>query len=474
MPWGRGVFAFFAIVIARRVIRLQANDRYDSPAGSATDGPDCVGRDDAACDVDALRLRDTSASVERTLKTYETLRARFAGNYNALWGKYQSNKKVLYKHRGVQECLNRQICDLNGTNETVTRRLREQEENNERLKTSSGRLEKMLRKEKDNAARLHDQIQNQKTCLEKTFGELSDAKQMLDAANGELAEKTEERRKLTSALEAHKDRLSRAVEKHTIEKLQLIKNNNIVSTELDIQKYRNAELNKTVREQKCQLQQQTESLEKSNEQNQVLKQIIAKEMIQANESIDKLRKDKLNITNEKEELEKKLEEHAKAFESLGHENEQLKTQINETQFKLDAVVKNGDEKLKSLTEKMANVDEERRQLNVEMTSMNQINAELEKRLSEAKKMHNVEAENVYNLERRLKNVCQRLNKCSQCSNKSPASTGPFFHNQTKALDELKPTGERSGLKSEHDCTESISNFEKLISKCESIINSFNK
>jgi len=339
------------------------------------------------------------------------------------------------------------------------------------------RLEEILIEEKRNAACLKSENQSHKRRLEKTFDELSDTTRMLNKTNDELDKKTEEHCSAASALEIHKDKLSRAVEKHNIEKLQLNKNNNIVNTELDIQKYRNAELHKTVCERNCQLQHQTELLEKSNEQNEILKQIIAKEMIQANESIDKSRKDKLIIINEKEELEMKLEEYKNTFALLEHENEQLKTQINELQFKLDTIVKNGDEKLKLLTEKMGSIDDERKQLNIEITSMNQINAELEKRLAEAKKMHNVETENVYNLERRLKYVCHRPIEYSQRSNKSPAGTGPFFHSYTKVLDELSSTDEYSYLKSEDSRTESLennSNFEKLISKCETIINSFNK
>lgn len=374
--------------------------------------------------------------------------------------------------------MTREVGDLDKTNETMQCRLKEQEEKIECLQNSNGQLEETLVKERDNVAGLKSQCRNRKRCLEKTIDELADTTRLLNKTSDKLDKKTEEHYKLASAAEILKDKLSRAVDKHNIEKLQLIKNHTVVNTELDIQKYRNAELYKTVCEQKYQFQRQTEMLEKSNEQNEALKQFMAKEMIRANESIDKLRNDKLNIINEKEDTEKKWVECVKTFEPLGRENEQLKTQITESQFKLDTVIKNGDEKLKLLTEQMENVDEERKRLHVEITSMNQINAELEKQLSEAKKMHNAETENVHNLERKLNNVCRRLIKCSECSNKSTAGTCLFFHSYTKVMDELKSTGECSSFsKSEDSRTESsenISNFDKLILKCESIIHSFNK
>jgi len=416
--------------------------------------------------------------VESTLKTYKTLYRRITDNYYTLWSKYQNKKKVLAKCKRFQERLNKKIHELNKNIETVECQLRKQEDRNKCLEDNNNRLEASLMEEKNNVACLKSQYQNQKQCLEKTVDELTDTTQILKKTNEELDNNIEENCKLTSALEILNDKFTRTLDKHNIEKLQTIKNNNIINTELEIQKYRNTELNKSVCEQKCKLQEQAELLEKSNDQNEKLKEMIANERVQVNESIEKLRKEKLIIECEMEQVKNQSNEYVTLLECLELENNQLKTQINEFKFKLDTVIKNSDEKLKSLTEKLKNVQANRKQLKGEITSTNQINAELKEQLLVAKKMHKAEIENVHNLEKKLKNACQKSTKYSQNSNTNPCNTGPFLQSYMKVLDELKSTGEYSCLNSEDSLMENVENnnmnFEKLISKCESIINVFNK
>lgn len=412
-----------------------------------------------ACGNIALRkqLCNTSTFIERKLKTYKTLHSQLTENFNMLWSKYQNKKKLLYTYQGFQKCLNEKIIELNNKHQIVKCQLKEQEKKNKCLEDNNNQLEESLTKEKNNVAYLTCQSKNQKKCLKKTLAELSDTTQILNKTIDQLDKKTEEHGKLTLELDTFRDKLSQITEKHNIEELQLIKNNNVMNTELEIQKYRNTELNRAVCEQKYQFQDKTELLQKSNEQNEALKQMMVKERIQANDSIDKLRKDKLNIVNEKEELERKTDEYMEKIKCLGIENERLKTQMNESQFKLNAIIKNRDEKLKLLTEKIENIDKDKKQLNTEIISMKRINTELEEKLSETKRKHNAESEKVYNLERRLKNAGHKPIKYIQCSLTNTVSTDPIFPSRMMVLDELKSISE-SCLNSEDSFTESLENI----------------
>jgi len=316
--------------------------------------------------------------------------------------------------------------------------LNEQDEKNRRLEDNYKLLEDILVKERKDVTYLKSQNQNQTKSLEILSDDLYNTTQILDKTNEKLERITEEHRKLTLTLEILNGKLSRTVEKHDIEKLKLTKTNSIVNTELEIEKFRNAKLNTTVCEQNHKLQNQTELLETCREKNEELKQTIVNEKRQADDSFNALKKDKLNVESEKKELEKKLEDYLVQLKSLGLENEQLNAQNNEIQYKIDEAIKSGDERLKLFTEKMENMDEEINRLNIEITSKNQIITELEEQLSVAKRMYKAETENVYDLDRKFKNACQRPNTYGQSSNVSLCS---FFQSYTKVLDELKSTGE---------------------------------
>lgn len=245
-----------------------------------------------------------------------------------------------------------------------------------------------------------------------------------------------------------------------------------------------SDLNQTIFQQKIQNQDLSEVLEKCNQKIDVIKQTIDKSNVESENRIDVLRGERLNVEEERISLEKELKKCEKELEQLGHQNERLNTDVNKLQCKLDGVVKNSDEKHKLLTKTVKTNLADNKQLMAEIDSKKQLIVRLEAKLSETRKTHKTEAENVHNLKIKLDNLKHKRNiimspviKCGDHNKYDPQTS-----RVNKVLDDFKSDSENIILTTPKERTgrcpddfeDSDQEIEDLIKTCKSLVNDFNK
>lgn len=415
-----------------------------------------------------------------TVKTQKQIHCKLTENYNVLWNKYQNKKKELDNSKCVQECLSNKIDELNKKCDKLLCMLKEQGEKNKCLEEEYNQLDECLKEEKNNVTSLKVQNQKKKMCLERTSEELNKTKQILNEQCCEITKIKEEHCKLKSKSEFLQDTLSLKVDKCNLIELQLAKNKEIAKTEVQLQKYRNTELDQILCKQNNQLQELTEMLGKDNERINVLKETIGKERIEAENCIDKIRQKKLKVEKEREELNKKLEEHMEKLKCSEIQIDHLNSEMNELQYKLDMTIKDSNEKQKLSAECMEKIKNDMNKLKTEITSKNQIIIQLEQQICEAKKMHMIATENICNLKRKLEKLRDKPVKCISNSNqcvtpKIPCTTS---HNNYQMTDHVNKVLHELKLDNDGNCSEVLEgntqNFENLIIQCNSIINHFDQ
>lgn len=436
---------------------------------------------EALCSKEELQkqLNSTSSCIVDTVKKQKQIHCKLTENYNKLWNKYQNKKKELDNCKNAQECLSNKIEELNKKCDKLLCMLKEQGEKNKCLEEEYNQLEQCLKEERNNVTCLKAKNQKQKMCLERTSEELNRTTQLLTEQCCEITKIKEEHCKLKSKSEYLQDELSLKIDKCNLIELQLTKNKEIAKTEVQLQKYRNIELDQTLCKQNNQLQELIEMLAKDNEKINVLKETIGKERIEAENSIDKIRHKKLKIEKEREELKKNLEEHMEKLKCSELQIDHLKIEMNELQYKLNITIKDSNEKQKSSAECMDKIKNDVQKLKTEITSKNQIITQLEQQICEAKKMHMIAIENISDLKKKLEKLRDKPVKCISNSNQcvTPRISSTTNHNYqitdhvNKVLHELK-------LDNDGICSEVLEgntqNFENLIVQCNSIINHFDQ
>lgn len=426
---------------------------------------------DVSCEKEELQrqLCSTSKFIEHTIKKHRTVQSQLVDNSNVLFRKYQNKKKELDKSKVFQDCLNNKIDELNKICENLMCQLKERDERRKCLEEEYKQLKQCLIKERNNAICIKGQNESQKVCLEKNSKELVDTKKLLNGKINEFNRVKEEHHLFKSKLEFLQDELLQKVEKCNLLELRLAKNRDITKTEIQIQKYHNIELEQYVCEQKNQLKELTEMLAKASEKIDALNQTIEKERVETDNRIAKIQKQKLNVENQKMQLEKNIEEYIEKLKCLQIQNDQKNAKIHEFQCKLDAAVKCSDEKQKLSAENMRNIVEDIKKLKAEIISKNQTITQLEEQLLEVKKLHKIEAENLYNLQRKLECLKYKPNQNSK---------NQLTDRVSEVLDELKLESDASTMCKDDCLAESSEDnnqgFEKLITKCNSLINHFNK
>lgn len=426
---------------------------------------------DVACEKEELQrqLCSTSKFIEHTINKHRTVHSQLADNYNVLFRKYQNKKKELDKSKGFQECLNNKIDELNRICGNLMCQLKEHDERKKCLEEEYKQLKQSLIKERNDAMCIKSQNENQKVCLERTSKELTDTKKQLNEKINEFNKIKEEHHLLKSKLEFLQDELLQKVEKCNLLELRLTKYRDITKTEIQIQKYHNIELEQYLCEQKNQLKELIEMLAKASEKINALNQTIEKERIQTDNYTSKIRQQKLNVENENVQLQKNIEENMDKLKCLQIQNDEQRAQIHEFQYRLDAAIKCSDEKQNISAENMKKIVDDIKLLKTEIISKNRTITQQEEQLLEVKKLHKTEAENVYNLQRKLECIKYKPNQNSKIQ---------LTDRVSEVLDELKLEGDTSTLFKDDCCTESSEDnnqgFEKLITKCNSLINHFNK
>lgn len=426
---------------------------------------------DVACEKEELQrqLCSTSKFIEHTIKKHRTVHSQLAENYNVLFRKYQNKKKELDKSKLFQDCLNKKMDELNRICENLMCQLKERDERRKCMEEEYKQLKQCLIKETNNALCIKGQNENQNVCLERISKELGDTKKILNEKICEFNRVKEEHYLFKSKLEFLQDELLQKVEKCNLLELRLVKNRDITKTEIQIQKYHNIELEQYLCEQKNQLKELTEMLAKASKKIDELNQTIEIERVQTDNCTAKIQKQKMNIENEKVQLEKKIGEYIGKLKCLQVQNDQQTAQIHEFQYKLDAAVKCSNEKQKLSAENMRNIFDDITNLKTEIISKNQTIIQLEAQLSQVKKLHKIEVENAYNLQRKLECINYKPNQNSK---------NQLTDCVSKDLDELKLEGDNTSAICKDNCTENSEEnnqgFEKLITKCNSLINHFNK
>ncbi|VVC42357.1 Hypothetical protein CINCED_3A010024 [Cinara cedri] len=433
------------------------------------------------------QLNNASKFVNDMLEKNKVLVKELHQNYNNLFNKYRMKTKDLDDSKNNNECLNVKIGGLMKNNESLKCHLKERDAGNKYLEEKICKLEKCLNEEKQTTACLKDQNQNQLRCLEQKSEELTKVTQKLNEKTDELNKEKEVTRKLIPKL----DDCMRRIDKLKLQELQQIKNLDMLKTEVEIEQNRNKECNQLVCVQKNNIQELKEGLDKCNRKIAMLNQAMEKEKLQADSFIGKLRKEKCNIEKERGNLEKEVKERKKELEKLESEKEHLKTSTKELKCKLDTVIKNSDEKEKLSMEKFEKIQTETNNLKTDLNVKCQLVVELEDKLSETKKMHKCEAEKAHNLKIQLDNLKHKQNimksSSNKCSGKSPATDDSNSNLMISRVNDVlvnsKLDCERitSSAKSPSMMDSSMDDFEdknqvfeKLISKCNSLVNYFSK
>lgn len=360
------------------------------------------------------QLNALSTFMEDMIKRHITVVSQLYENFNDLWNKYQITMDDLDRSKGHKDkYLNIIVDDLYKKYETFKYHLEEHYEENIYLESKYIELKKCLNEEKKNTICLKDENQYYIKCLEQKSEELNQITKKLIKKTDELNKEKEETLNVKSKL----DDVIRKVEKFKLEELKQIKNIDILKTKIEIEKNCNKELTQTICEQKNQIQELTDVLEKCNKKIEGLKQTIEEENVQANNSINKLQKEKLNVEKEKAYLDKDVKETKEKIEKLMQQNQYQKTHINELQCELDTAIKNSTEKETLSLEKIEKINKDTNKLMTDIESKNQFIIELEEQLLKTKKRYKTQAENSHNLKLQLENVVHKQNlmpmKCEE-------------------------------------------------------------
>lgn len=428
------------------------------------------------------QLNNASIYIGQTIKKHQALTCRFNNNYNDLKKKYQNKSIELNKIKGYKEFFNAKIDELTRKCATLECNLKEQYEKNKYLQEKNSLLENCINEDKQNITCLLAQLQNQKQCINKNSEEMNKTVNQINEKTNLRNKEKEEQCKLKSKIQCLENELSQIIEKSKSEICQLTKNIDCLKTEIEVQEKRNEELNQKLCEQNCKQQEQNDLLTQSNHANKSIKETMEKEKAQSNNYIYKLRKEKINLEKKIDDLEKKAERRKDELKKLEHKNEQLKMKNNELQCKLNTAIKNSGGYLKSSTEKIEKMYDDNKKLKNDITCKNLKITELEEKLLEIKKIHTGKADNVYNLKRQLDNVQYKQNVLPTADkyqqNATILNNNDNCQLSPKVLDELKVDCEHltARIKSEdygiNDLEERNQMFEKLITKCISIINYF--
>lgn len=425
------------------------------------------------------KLNCASNYIDDTLKKHNGLICQYKNDYNELWKKYQNKSIELNKNKSNKEFFIGKIEELNSKCESLECHLKEQYDKNQCLQEQNSKLEKFLNDNKQNITLLKGQLQNQKQCFNKNCEESNRTTHEMNGKIDSRNQEKEEHCKLKSKIQCLENELSKNIEKSKSEINQLTKNIDCLKIEIELQKKKNTELNQMLSEQNDKQQELTEMLVQSNKSNKVLKETMGKEKAQTNNYICKLRKEKLDIEKKKDELEKKGEKRIEELKKMEHKNEQLKSRNSELQCKLDIAIKNSGGYLKTSTEKIEKMYDDNKKLKNDLTFKNHRITELENKLLDVKNIHTGKADNVQNLKEQLDNIqCRQnnitpINKCHQNS-----TNDDNFQLPNTVLDDLKIDCEHltTSIKFD-DCginhlEERNQLFEKLITKCISILNYF--
>lgn len=423
------------------------------------------------------QLNSASIYIDDTLKNHQALTCQFHNDFNELKKKYQNKCIELNKIKGHKEFFNAKIEELTRKCETLECNLKEQYEKNKFLQEKNCKLENCINEDKQNITCLIGQLQNQKQCIDKNCEEVNKIAHQKNEKNNLRNKEKEEQCKLKSKIQCLEKELSQIIEQSRLEICQLNQNIDSLRTEIEVQEKRNAELNQKLCELNNKQLEQNDLLTESNHKNKTIKDTMEKEKAQSNNYIYKLRKEKVNVEKKIDELEKKAEKRIDELKKMEYKNEQLKMKNNELQCKLNTAIKNSGGYLKQSTEKIEKMYDDNRKLKNDINCKNLMITELEDKLLEVKKIHTGKADNVQNLKKQLDNVqFKPINKCHQ-SIKLPNNNDNCQLSPT-VLDELKTDCEHltTRMKSEdcgiNDLEERNQLFEKLITKCISIINYF--
>lgn len=360
------------------------------------------------------QLNAISAFMEHMIKKHITVVSQLYENFNDLWNKYQITMDDLDKSKRYKDkYLNIIVDDLYKKYETFKYHLEEHYEENIYLESKFNGLKKCLDEERKNIPCLKDENQYYIKCLEQKSEELNKITKKLVEKTDELNKEKEEALNVKSKL----DDVIRKVEKFKLEELQQIKNIELLKTKIDIEKNCNKELTQTISEQENQIQELTEVLEKCNKKIEGLKQKIKEKNVHTENSINILQKEKLNVEEEKGQLDKEVKETKGEVEKLMYQNQYQKTYINELQIELDTAIKNSNEKKTLSIEKIEKINEDTNKLIIDIESKNQFIIELEEQLLTTKKRYKTQAENSHHLKLQLENVKHKQNlmpmKCEE-------------------------------------------------------------
>lgn len=411
----------------------------------------------------------------------------FCVDYNMLWDEYRNKKNELDKINNYVECINVETNELHKTYEASKCNLKVLEDKNSCLEENIDELEKCLNGEYTNIKCLHYQNQSQRFCLEQKSEKLAETKQKLVEITDEL---NRENTQIRDTLKPKLDGFVQEAGKLKSKKSQNIQNVDRLLKELEMERNHTKELNQTIRQQKNQNQKLTEVFEECNEKIQVLKQTVENENVWAENRIDKLRKEILNVDNERRYLDNEFKQSKKELHKFEYQNDQLTTDVKRLQFKIDGVNKNSDEYQKLSIEKMEKKQEDFKKLMIDLNSKERIIVELEKKLSETRKMHKTESENARSFKMQLVDLNHKpeiIN--SQKYKKHENISGDSDHNiidcssqiNCSVLIDFKSAGENiittttktvKRTDSADDFEEKNRELEKLIEKCNSLVNDF--
>lgn len=434
-----------------------------------------------------IELLKSSSFIEEMTKKHDIIKSQFTENQKAIWSVYQKTKIELENINRFKESLNASIVQRKKDIENLGCWVKQQDVKNKNLDEKNSKLKECLNEDKDCQTRLENDYQNQKVCLEKTNEELNTSLCQLEEKTYQLQVEKEENRKLKSEIVYFEDEISRTIDKSKLTELQLIKDKDILKTNVQIKKTCNLELNNIIGELKNERQELAEALKKSNESIRVLKQTIERERDQAEKCIDELRMEKSNVEREKEWLENKAEEQMEKLKTCTNQNKQFKARTDELKYKLETAVKSCDEKLKITTEKMDQINCENQSLEIELASKTGIIEELQEKLSEVERARKAVGDEIHCLKRELENLKQKQilmslkynpqNSCIDFNRHSSCSVNNVFDDTELDGDKI-----RMRLKCDDDGdvsnasfnNENDQNFEKLMSKFDSVLKYCNK
>ncbi|VVC35594.1 Hypothetical protein CINCED_3A014419 [Cinara cedri] len=234
------------------------------------------------------------------------------------------------------------------------------------------------------------------------------------------------------------------------------------------------ETNEAIRLQKDQNKKLTEVLESCNKQIEIIKQKIDEKNVESENFIVQLRTEKLNVEEERRDLEKKYKKSKQELEELEHQKELLNANFSKLHCKLNGINKNMDENHKLLTEKIEKTRTETKRLLNEIYLKKQLIVELNGKLAEMREAYKTEAENVHNLKIQLDNL----------KHKQSVMMSPIVNSQTShvniVLNNFKLDSDNmSGMSAEcagspDDYEDTNQEFDDLIKTCYLLVDDYNK